>query len=96
MKMQMGRKQAKRERRRRMRRSEEDKEDKEDNASNHKSFAVVTANPNFRTLNTQRTGSLLRRSAHYKPEWPTHQWRDIIGGIWNGVLLIPARVIRSW
>jgi hypothetical protein len=47
MKMQMGRKQAKRERRRR--RSEEDKED---NASNHKSFAVVTANPNFRTLKT--------------------------------------------
>jgi len=48
MKMQMGRKQAKRERRRRRRRRSE--EDKEDNASNHKSFAVVTANPNFRTL----------------------------------------------
>jgi hypothetical protein len=49
MKMQTGRKQAKRERRRRRRRSEEDKED---NASNHKSFGVVTANPNSRTLNT--------------------------------------------
>jgi hypothetical protein len=53
MKMQMGRKQAKRERKG-WRRSEEDKED---NASNHKSFGVVTANPNFRTLNTERTGT---------------------------------------
>jgi hypothetical protein len=51
MKMQMGRKQANREKRRRRRRSGSE-EDKEDNASNHKSFAVVTANPNSRTLNT--------------------------------------------